>query len=185
MMGMFGCIRGPMVENPVFVPPQSIENPVLVSPGEITQSHYLDVFYKVYNVVNDTFEISYSSPYDGRIVSQPRIAPGYERIWTPGSPDPRERLLATFQTIRHRCYVQIRPAEQGGYWVKVYVLKDLADMATPQGANSPAIFREAFTVDRQFEVFDTMIPSASERWINKGRDRALEQLILEKIREQQ
>jgi hypothetical protein len=58
----------------------------------------------------------------------PRIAPGLEQPWKPGSPDCAQRLLATFQTIRHRASVLITPAEDGGFFVDVKVLKELEEL---------------------------------------------------------
>jgi len=139
------------------------------------------VFERVLDVVEDYFEIAYSNRYDGRIIGAPKIAPGYFRPWANGTTDAYERLLATTQTMRYRCYVQIRSAEQGGYLVQVVVYKELRDEGRPINAPSGSIFRDAATVDRQFEVVDPEI-IAENGWIPKGREHTIEDSILRQIR---
>ena len=182
-----GCIGRPQVDNPALIrtdrSASPCENPVLIAPGTPGADSYAEVFEKILDVIDDSFEIAYTNRYDGRIISVPRIAPGYERFWMSGSPSSRERLLATFQTYRHRCYVQIRAAEPGGYLVQVYVLKDLYDPSQPQNALAPAIFQESNSIDRIYEVVDPSSANPGETWINKGRDSGFEQAILRKIQQ--
>jgi hypothetical protein len=181
-----GCIGQPHLDNPTTVrsdgSPPICENPVLVAPGEPGPDSYAETFERILDVVDDYFPIAYANRYDGRIVCTPRIAPGFERLWMPGSPSRRERLLSTLQTYRHRCQVQIRAAEQGGYLVQVFILKDLYDPAGAAGVKAPSVFQEAASIDRNYEVVDPINTSTSgERWINKGRDMAFEQLLLRLI----
>src|SRR5262249_53293700 len=84
---------------------QDCENPLFVPLGP---NSYGTVYEKVLDVVSEYFEISYANRYDGRIECFPRVAPGLEQPWRPGSPDLYQRLLATFQSIRHRCFVLIQ-----------------------------------------------------------------------------
>jgi hypothetical protein len=133
------------------------------------------------NVVTDFgFEIAYNNRYDGRIETQPMTAPGIGQPWKPGSPDVYQRLLATFQSIRHRAIVLIQPARDGGYFVEVRVLKELEDLARPLRAAASAVtFRGDTTVERQYEVIDSAVYETT--WIPIGRDLKLEQEILERI----
>jgi hypothetical protein len=187
LLALAGCYTTPMADNPTLVGPGPIapltENPILVAPGQPSPAVEAEVFEKVLDVVDDYFEIAYANRYDRRIVGVPRIAPGLEQPWKPGSPDLSERLLATMQTMRHRCFVQIQPAEVGGYYVHVMVLKELLDDPRPTiPMTGSTAFRDAGTVERTFEVVDpTLPPVIGERWIPKGRDCALEQAILKKI----
>jgi hypothetical protein len=187
LLALAGCYSTPMADNPVLVPTGGIaplaENPILVAPGPPSPAVEAEVFEKVLDVVDDYFEIAYANRYDRRIVGVPRIAPGLEQPWKPGSPDLHERLLATMQTMRHRCFVQIQPADGGGYYVYVMVLKELLDDPRPTiPMTGSTAFRDAGTVERTFEVVDpTLPPVIGERWIPKGRDCALEQAILKKI----
>jgi hypothetical protein len=176
-----GCASGPFLDNPMLVPVDpnvTVENPVYV-PGGPTAYHA--VFERIFDVVGDYFEVAFSSRWDGRIETFPRIAPGYEQWWKPGSPDPEQRLLATLQTIRHRAIVQIEPANDGGFFVKVQVFKELEDLPRPVRATAgSASFRSDNTVERQFEVIDPTV--FESQWIPLGEDVKFEQLILQRIK---
>jgi hypothetical protein len=155
-----------------------IENPVYVPLGP---DAYGTVFEKVIDVLGEYFEIAYSNRYDGRIETFPRIAPGYEQPWKPSTPIWYERLLATFQTIRHRAFVLIQLADDGGFFVQVIVYKELEDLPRPMRSTAgAAAFRSDSTVERQYEVID---PAVFERaWIPMGRDHLLEHAIGQKIK---
>src|SRR5262249_61339451 len=97
-----GCASGPLLENPLLLRPDKpvpTENPVSAPQGPMA---YARVFEKVLDVLDDYFDVAYANRYDGRIETYPRVAPGIEQPWKPGSPDLYQRLLAFFQTIRHR-----------------------------------------------------------------------------------
>jgi hypothetical protein len=175
-----GCASGPVMDNPALIRPDpnvTLDNPVFIAQGPPA---YGKVFEKVFDVVSDYFEIAEANRYDGRIETFPRIAPGLEQPWKPGSPDFYQRLLASLQTIRYRASVQIQPADNGGFFVSVAVYKELEDLPRPvrqtQGA---AAFRTEPTVERQFEVIDPTVLEAN--WIPVGRETALEQVILQRI----
>lgn len=188
LCGSSGCATAPPLDNPmplampVLAEQTPVENPVLVSPGMPTPEAYREVFERVVDVLSDYFELLPPNPYDGRIVTLPRIAPGYEQFWKPGNPDPRGRLLATFQTVRQRAVAEIRAGERGGYLVFVMVERELEDLPRPTQARiGNAIFQEAPTVDRRLEVVTADV-SPDSGWFAIGRDYALEQQILRRIR---
>jgi len=179
-----GCASGPLLDNPAFVQPKPdasyIENPMYVPLGP-TASAYNGVFERVLDVVDDYFEISYANRYDGRIETFPRIAPGLEQPWKPGSPDCYQRLEASLQTIRHRCFVLIQPAEDGGFFVQVQVFKELEDLPRPvRSTAGAASFRDAISVERQFEVIDPTV--FENNWFFVGYNTPLEQAILCRIK---
>jgi len=178
-----GCATGPFLDNPAIFRPDpslTVENPVFV-PGNPTADSYHLVFERVLDIVDDYFEVAYANRYDGRIETFPRIAPGLEQLWKPGSPDFDQRLLATLQTIRHRGEVLIRPANDGGYFISVKVYKELEDLPRPSRSTAGAAsFRSDNTVERQFEVIDPTVFEST--WIPIGRDLPLEQVILQRIR---
>ena len=179
-----GCATTPPIDNPALVrpSPDAIENPVLVSPGVPTGEAYREVFEKTIDILGDYFELLPADPYDGRIVSKPRIAPGYEQFWKPGNPDTRGRLLASFQTIRQTATAKIYDGERGGFLVYVVVEKELEDLPRPTQARvGSALFQDSPTVDRQLEVVGGET-SADQAWFKIGRDYALEQQILCRIR---
>jgi hypothetical protein len=178
-----GCATGPLLDNPALVRPDPsvvVENPLYIPLGPTTTA-YNTVFEKVLDIVDDYFEVSYTNRYSGQIETFPRIAPGLEQLWKPGSPDGYQRLEATLQTIRHRASVLIQPAENGGYFVQVNVFKELEDLPRPTRATAgSASFREQFTVERQFEVIDPTVFESS--WIPLGHNAPLEQLILQRLK---
>lgn len=185
-LGLAGCATAPPLDNPVLVrqAAEGVENPVLVSPGVPTAVSYREVFEKCVDVVDDYFTIVSANPYDGRIITKARIAPGYEQVWRGGNPDPRERLLATLQTTRQTAVVEIRTGERGGYLVYVVVEKELEDLPRPSGRRVGAVFQEAPTVDRQLDVVGAATVSpTTQAWFRTGRDYAFEQQILRRIQE--
>jgi hypothetical protein len=177
-----GCLSAPPMDNPALIRHNAdgFENPILVSPGQPTAESYREVFEKCVDVLDDYFDIQYANPYDGRIVTRPRIAPGYEQFWKPGNPDTRQRLLATFQSIRQTATIEIRAGDRGGYLVYVVVEKELEDLQQPTQSARP-IFQETPTVDRQLEVV-TGDTTGDRVWFKVGRDYAFEQEILRRIR---
>jgi hypothetical protein len=190
-LGLAQPPQRPPVENAQLPPPaiavpalpatkeaDTIENPVYLPLGPTS---YGTVFEKVFDVVSEYFEIAYANRYDGRIESFPRVAPGLEQPWRPGSPDLYQRLLATFQSIRHRCFVLIQLADDGGFFVQVVVFRELEDVPKPiRSTAGAASFRSDSTVERQFEVID---PAVFDRcWAPMGRDQCLENAIIKKIK---
>ncbi|HTU93541.1 MAG TPA: hypothetical protein VMF69_25905 [Gemmataceae bacterium] len=192
-LALAGCSTGPLRDNPVifrpgqamprestiFGPTVSQENPLYLPQGPQPEV-YDKVFQKVLDTVDDFWEIAYSNRYEGRIETQPGVAPGIIQPWKPGSPDFRQRLLADLQSIRHRCIVLISTADEGGYYIDVKVLKELEDMPAPVRATAgSASFRMNSTIERQFEVIEQ--PLYEVNWIPIGRDFKLEQVILERL----
>ncbi|HEY2785084.1 MAG TPA: hypothetical protein VGJ05_08935 [Fimbriiglobus sp.] len=182
-----GCISVPPLDNPVLVRPTTTdENPIVVAPGTPDRASYADVYERVLNTLDDDFDIRPSTRYSGIIETYPRTAPGFEQPWKPGSPDHRERMLATAQSMRYTAKVQISDGERGGYRVYVEVRKEVEDLPAPVGVggmNTPsglASFQEAPSVDRRPEL---IVASAAtdRRWIPAGRDFAYEQKLLKKI----
>src|SRR6266576_2275287 len=84
-----GCAGRPLMDNPVFVradlPPGPCPNPVFHAGGP---PQYSTIFETVLNLVDDYFEIAEANRYapTAQIKSHPKIAPGLDQIWKPGSP---------------------------------------------------------------------------------------------------
>jgi hypothetical protein len=178
--GLGGCATGPLQENPVFVRPDRappVENPLYVPQGPLA---YAKVYETVLDVLDDIWEIGYTNRYEGRIETIPRVAPGIEQPWKPGSPDLYQRVYAWLQTVQHRCIVLITTADDGGYFVDLKVFKELEDLPLPMRSTAGmATFRYPITVERQFEVIEP--PLYQPNWIPIGRDYKLEQVLLERI----
>ena len=156
------------------------------NPGFVPQAQspaaYARVFSRSLDVVSDYFDLDApnTSRYSGIIRTFPKIAPGLEQPWKPGSPDFYQRLLAFTQTIRHRAMVEITTGQDGGYFVEVKVYKELEDLPAPTRATAgEATYRLQSTLERQFSVIDA--GQFDNGWIPIGRDACLEQVILERI----
>ena len=177
-----GCMSGPLRENPLLfrADAPACDNPVFVPLGPNPRV-YGTLFEKVMDILIEyNFEIAYSNRYDGRIESFPVTAPGAGQPWKPGSPDLYQRFLASFQSIRHRAVVLIQPAQDGGYFIEVQVLKELEDSPRPTRSAAPSVvLRSEATVERQFEVVEAAIFEPA--WIPIGRDAGIEQVLLERI----
>ncbi len=176
-----GCVTPPPTMPTTILSPEpqvAIENPLWLPSGP---NAYGAVFEKIEDIMTEYFDIRYSNRYDGRIDTYPRMAPGFERPWQPGSPDFYGRLHATLQSIRHRGEVQIETAKDGGFFVKVVIYKELEDLPRPvQATSGAAAFRTDITVERQFEVIEPFIFETT--WIPMGRDTKIEQVILERLK---
>jgi hypothetical protein len=179
-----GCATGPLQENPLVVRPaaqaECADNPVYL-PYSTAPESYAALFEHVLNVVGDYgFDIAYSNRYDGRVETFPKISPGVGQPWKPGSPDLNQRLVATFQTIRHRAIILISPANDGGYFVSVKVFKELQDLPRPSRATAGAAsFRSDPSIERQFEVIE--VGQFENGWIPVGEDVPMEQAILDRL----
>lgn len=182
MLALAGCSTGPLQENPVILRPDQLvpqENPLYLPQGPQPEV-YDKIFQKALDIVDDFFEIAYSNRFEGRIESQPTVAPGLEQPWKPGSPDFQQRLLASLQSIRHRCILLITTADEGGYYIDVKILKELEDLPNPMRATAgSASFDLVSTIERQYEVIEQ--PVYESGWIPIGRDLKLEQVILERL----
>jgi hypothetical protein len=179
-----GCASRPPLENPALIRAidPAAENPILLAPGAPSATSYAEIVEQVIDVLDDYFAVR-TSRYAGRIETEPTTAAGLGQCWKAGSPDPRERLIATFQSVRHTAVVDIWAGERGGYRVNVEVYAELEDVFRPARAvGGPAVFRDAPNVDRTFEVVGSET-SASKLWIPRGRDYAYEQFLLHKIRD--
>ena len=176
-----GCATGPILDDPALFrsdPAVTVENPVYIPLGPPA---YNTVFEKTLDVLTQYFEIEYENRYGGFIRTYPRVEPGLERSLLPGSPSFEERLYATLQSVRYFAVVKIQVANDGGFWVDVKVFKELEDVPRPERSTAgSAIFRSDVTVERRFEVVEPY--SGESNWIPIGRDKALEQSILQQIK---
>jgi hypothetical protein len=160
------------------VAPVGEANPVFIELGHRQYGYVFEACLSA--LLDEGFEIMESNRYDGRIETRPRVAPGILNILKRGSPDLRERVLATTQTYRHRVSLNIQPADNSGYFIEVIVRKELEDMPQPvRSSVGAAVFRSEQSVERQYEVIDPIFLESN--WIYKGRDTALEQDIIRRL----
>jgi hypothetical protein len=179
-----GCgSTGPLFDNPIQFRPVAtgpVANPAYIPLGTNGDA-YRAVIEKVTDVIDDYWDIAEVNPYAGLIRTHPRVSPGLEQLFKPGSPDFDQRLLATLQSIRSYAVVKIDGARDGGFWVDVRVYKELEDVARPIRATAgAAAFRSDPTIDRQYEVIEEVPVTGG--WIPIGEDVKLEQEILARLK---
>lgn len=161
------------------------------NPMFVTVSNHNDIWERIVDAVDDYFDIEREDPIrvygnlsteitEGRIDTYPRIAATYLEPWFQDSATREERLESTCQTIRRRATVRVVP-ENGGYLIFASVYKELEDLDRPLGSNAGAA---SFTYTNTINTMTNIGSDAptSYGWIPVGRDAALEQRLLLKIR---
>ena len=157
----------------------------------VTSNNSDFVWDRIVDAVDDYFEIEREDPIqaygnlisevtEGRIDTHPKIAATYLEPWFQDSVTQEELLVSTCQTIRRRATVRVVP-ENNGFMVFVSVYKELEDLQRPLGSNTGAA---SFTHLNSINTITNIGSDAptSYGWIPMGRDTALEQRILLKIR---
>jgi hypothetical protein len=161
------------------------------NPMFVTSDKHDFVWDRVVDAVDDYFEIEREDPIlmygnlvsevtEGRIDTRPQIAATYLEPWFQDSVTQEERLESTCQSIRRRATVRVVP-ENTGFLIFVSVYKELEDVERPLGANTGT---SSFTHVNSINTITNIGSDApvSYGWISMGRDAALEQRILLKIR---
>jgi len=145
----------------------------------------------IVDAVDDYFEIEREEPIrayghlisevtEGRIDTRPKIAATYLEPWFQDSVTQEELLESTFQTMRRRATVRVVP-DNNGFLIYASVYKELEDLERPLGANTgTASFTHVHSINTITNI-GSEVP-ISYGWIPMGRDPALEQRILLKIR---
>ena len=161
------------------------------NPMFVASNNHDYVWDRIVDAVDDYFDIEREDPVreygnlssevtEGRIDTHPRIAQTYLEPWYQDSVTQEELLQSTCQTVRRRATVRVVP-ENNGYMIFVSVYKELEDLARPLGANTGAA---SFTYNNPINTITNIGSDAptSYGWMPMGRDTALEQRILLKIR---
>lgn len=182
-----GCASVPPLDNPLLVRSRvaDVAGPTDTPTGRPGCASFDDVYERLLDAIDDEFEIIPGSRYSREIRTYPRIAPGFEQPWKPGSPDATERWTATFQSVRHFAIARIAEAD-GGYRVTVEVYKEVETVGVPMfPLGGPAAFRAAPVADRTFDTPISPAATAERNWTPAGpfphRDFAFEQKILKKV----
>ncbi|GBD36308.1 hypothetical protein HRbin36_01429 [bacterium HR36] len=180
--GLAGCLS---TTNPVWptllVPEMTVENPLFIPQSHRPDSYEL-VFRKTTEAIAAYFPIAYSNRYDGRIETEYLVSAGWLEPWNPVPYDHYEATETTLQSVRRRCVTTIIPAEAGGYYVEVKVFKELEDVPQPSHASAGAVIQRLEETPGRMYVVPTTVPFAGQ-WIPMGRDHALEQAILLRIKQ--
>jgi hypothetical protein len=178
---MGGCgrllYRFSAAEPAVFAP-----NPALLPPADPDF-----VWAQVIDTVDDYFRIAREQPLQASagVVLEGRLDTAYRpgaSLFEPFRKDSTkgfERLQSTFQSIRRRATVIVRP-QPGGYSLMVQVDKEIEDVDRAQFASeSSPSFRHDGSVVRNEEMLPDQPVTLG--WISLGRDVSLEQRILQEI----
>ena len=162
---------------PVFVP-----NPLDLPAGKDQF-----VWSQVVDTIDDYFRIAREQPVqnsngvvlDGRLETSYQIGASVLEPWRKDSTSGFERFQSTFQSIRRRAVVTLRPSAVG-YVLEVVVQKELEDTDRSQLANEVTVSqRHDGTIVRQGG--DQMDAPKTLGWIPLGRDASLEQRLLHEI----
>lgn len=164
------------------VPETYVPNPIELPPVE---DKFL--WLQVVDVVDDYFHVQSEQPVqsgasvvlEGRLETSYRIGASLLEPWRKDSTAGPERLQSTLQSIRRRATVTVRP-QPTGYVVEVIVVKELEDTDRSQDATEGVVsMQDAGSVYRNPNA-ETTAPNTLG-WIPLGRDRTLEQVILQDI----
>jgi len=164
---MSGCATTPryagVAGNPVFVRANN---------QDAVWEHAVDVLHGHY------FEIERENRLDGRIETSYKTGSGWLEPWHRDSVGSENRWESTLQPIRRKAFVSITPAE-GGYFVGVEVLKELEDVQQAAHSEGGATFLDNSPLRRDLNA--VVGQSSPSGWIPKGRDPALEALMLSEL----
>ena len=186
LAGLAGCSHHALFA-PFVVPPAGVlevENPLFVP---IADHEF--VWDQVINEVEDYFKISLEDRVrlvgnvltEGRIETYPTAGATFFEPWRKDAATSYERIYSTLQSVRRHAVVRVAPAE-GGYFVEVAVFKELEDVSRPEhataGGTSLRHDGSLVRVELDVETSPTTLG-----WIPQGRDAALEQRIINRLRE--
>lgn len=126
------------------------------------------------------FPLVRESKLDGVIETDYVVGSSVFEPWNRDSVGFDNRLESTFQSIRRRAIIRLTPA-QGGYFVSVEAYKEKEDVRAPV-ANSAggATFQINQPLQRDLNL--VVGQAAPSGWILLGRDPALEQAMLCRIK---
>jgi hypothetical protein len=160
--------------------PAGPPNPIMVPVGDENVA-----WDQISDVVDDYFKIAREQRVrrsgeawtEGRIETAPLDGATILEPWRKDSVGSFNRWESTFQSIRRRATVRVIP-DPNGYLVEVIVLKEPEDLAKPEkGTVGPAAFGSELSLPtHRLEEFTRT--HTSQRWIQLGRDPALEQRML-------
>lgn len=162
-----GCasLNAPPASNPVFIP----------------TSHYETAWEGTVDAIHDfKFPLARESKLDGVIETEYVVGSGCFEPWNRDSVGFDNRMESTLQSIRRRARVRLTPT-QGGYLVAVEAYKEREDVNGPiTNSAGGATFQINQPLERDLNL--VVGETAPSGWIALGRDPALEQAMLARIR---
>ncbi len=167
-------------------PPPVVTVPVS-NPAHVGLADPTFLWQQVVDTVDDYFRIASEQTVqrdnttwlEGRLKTHPQVSGTILEPWRRDTTRGFERLQSTFETIRRTVTVRVVP-EVTGYMIEVVVLKEQEDIDQSQFATAGATAqRHDGTVERN-DTPTRQQPSPLG-WYEIGRDRELEQRIMENI----
>jgi hypothetical protein len=169
-----------------FGPPPPVTVPVS-NPAHVGAVDPTFLWQQIVDTVDDYFRIASEAParrendawLEGRLRTYPEVSATSFEPWRRDVTRGYERIQSTFLTVRRTAVVRVVP-EATGYLIDVNVLKEQEDIDNPQ-------FATASNPSQQQDVASDAIsglamPDQSTLgWYEIGRDRELEQRIMENI----
>ncbi len=178
-----GCTSAPLVSSAEGQATVLAPNPALIP----TTDHEL-LWQALVDTVDDYFRIRREEPVrqfgnvltEGRLETFPEVSATVLEPWRWDTATSYDRWEATLQTMRRFAQVRVMPAT-GGFQVEVQVFKELEDVRRPEFSSaSDAVFPHTNAMQRLGELVPDQ--PIHQGWIPKGRDTALEQQILARLR---
>lgn len=163
-------------------PPLFVPNPLDLPPGNDQF-----IWSQVVDTIDDYFRVAREQPVqnsngivlDGRLETSYQIGASILEPWRKDSTSGFERLQSTFQSIRRRAMVTLRPSATG-YVLEVVVQKELEDTDRSQLSNEASSSqRHDGTIVRRSGGKQNGPRTLG--WIPLGRDSTLEQRLLHEI----
>ena len=170
-----GGAAGPgavVAANPLFVP---------IADHEFVWDQVVDEIDNYFKIsVEDRVRVVGNVLTEGRIETYPIAGATFFEPWRKDSAAPYERMYSTLQSVRRHAVVRVAPAP-GGYSVEVAVFKELEDVNRPEHSTvGETALRHDGTLVRV--ELDAEKPPTTLGWIPQGRDVALEQRIIGRLR---
>lgn len=171
-------------------PPPPVTVPVS-NPAHVGAIDPTFLWQQIVDSVDDYFRIASEQParrenetwIEGRLRSYPEVSGTVFEPWRRDTTRGYERIQSTFQTVRRTATVRVIP-EVTGYLIDVNVVKEQEDIDKPQFANAGISSQGSVgtdsNVDNQNDFQANPTPSTLG-WYEIGRDRELEQRIMENI----
>ncbi|MCR9295834.1 MAG: hypothetical protein NXI32_24210 [bacterium] len=167
-------------------PPPPIEVPVS-NPANVGEVDPDFLWRMVVDTVDDHFRIDTEQPVrrdnvnwlEGRLTTFPEISGTSFEPWRRDAAMGFERLQSTFQTVRRTATVRVIP-DPTGYQISVEVIKEQEDVDQSQyaAAGAAAQRHDGTIVRNENQIRQLPITLG---WYEIGRDRILEQRIMEGI----
>lgn len=160
------------IENPLFVP---------IADHEFVWDQVVDEIDDYFKIsLEDRVRVVGNVLTEGRIETYPVAGATLLEPWRKDAATHYEKMLSTLQSVRRHAVVRVAPT-QGGYSIDVAVFKELEDVSRPEHATTgaTALRHDGSLVRVQL---DDVASSATLGWIPQGRDAALEQRIIDRLR---